>query len=95
MQLVRDEATIRPCRDSGRPLPSHDETELIKAAERREIRGGEGSVAHVEVFLMAGVGTGISERPRHLTRDRRAHPIYTLICEEPDYACAAPTNPTS
>jgi hypothetical protein len=38
---------------------------------------------HVEVFRMAGVGTSILGRPRHLSRDRRASPRYTLNCEEP------------
>jgi predicted nucleotidyltransferase len=42
---------------------------------------------HVEVFRVAGVGTAIFERPRPLSRHRRADPgrvvRYTLNCEEP------------
>jgi hypothetical protein len=66
-----------------KPLPDHDETQLIKAAERRQVRAGEGSVKHVEVFRMAGLGTSILERPRPLSRDRRAA-TYTVNCEEPE-----------
>jgi hypothetical protein len=44
----------------------------------------DGSVGHVEVFQMAGVGTAIFGRPRRLSRDRRARPTYTLNCEEPN-----------
>ncbi|MFK5634732.1 hypothetical protein, partial [Ornithinimicrobium sp. LYQ103] len=43
-----------------------------------------GSVGHVEVFRMVGVGTSIFGRPRRLPPDRRASALYTLICEEPD-----------
>ncbi|TXH16784.1 MAG: hypothetical protein E6R06_30425, partial [Mycobacterium sp.] len=42
-----------------------------------------GSVRHVEVFRMRSVGTLIFERPRPLSRQRRANHLYTLICEEP------------
>jgi hypothetical protein len=68
-------------------LADHDQAELIQAAERGQVRAAEGSVRHVEVFQMGGVGTSILGRPRHLPRDRRAshHPTsdYTLNCEEP------------
>ena len=36
-------------------LPEYDQTELVEAAERRQIRKGEGSVRHVEVFRLGGV----------------------------------------
>jgi hypothetical protein len=32
-------------------LADHHQTQLVEAAERRHIRGREGSVRHVEVFL--------------------------------------------
>ena len=68
-------------------LADHDQAELIQAAERGQVRAAEGSVRHVEVFQMGGVGTSILGRPQHLPRDRRAshHPTsdYTLNCEEP------------
>jgi hypothetical protein len=71
-------------------LADHDQAELIQAAERGQVRAAEGSVRHVEVFQMGGVGTSILGRPRHLPRDRRAshHPTsdYTLNCEEPQTA---------
>jgi Protein of unknown function (DUF817) len=40
---------------------------------------------------MGGVRTSIFGRPRHLPRDRRADPTYTLICEEPVYPGEAVT----
>ncbi|TFH55103.1 hypothetical protein EXY26_14195 [Glutamicibacter arilaitensis] len=53
----------------------------VRAAEA----GRRGSVGHVEVFRMDGVGTSIVGRPRRLSADRRARPTYTLIWEEPDW----------
>ena len=54
----------------------------VRAAEA----GRRGSVGHVEVFRMDGVGTSIVGRPRRLSADRRARPTYTLIWEEPPKA---------
>ena len=34
------------------PLPEHFEPEIIKTSERGQVRAGEGSVRHVEVFQM-------------------------------------------
>jgi len=62
-------------------LPDHHETELVETAERRQIRAGEGSVTHVEVFRLGGVGTPIIGRPRPSPRHRRAS-SYTLNPEE-------------
>ena len=70
---------------------AHDnQTQLVQAAERREVRGREGSVRHVEVFLDGGVRTSILGRPRPLPRHRRADRSsrwlatnYTLNWEEP------------
>lgn len=64
-------------------LPDGFETELLKAAECGQIRGGEGSVGHVEVFQIGGVRTPILGGPRPLPSHRRAHPNYTLDCGEP------------
>ena len=47
-------------------LPSHLQPELVKAAEASQIGCSEGSVGHVEVFLMGCLGTPIMERPRPL-----------------------------
>lgn len=52
-------------------LPEHDQTELAEAAERRQIRTGEGSVRHVEVFRLGGVGTPIIGRETACTSNRR------------------------
>jgi hypothetical protein len=68
-------------------LPGGLEAELVESAEHGQIRAGEarprGSVRHVEVFRMGSVRTSILGRPRHLSGDRRADDLYTLICEEP------------
>ncbi|WP_167838015.1 hypothetical protein, partial [Mycolicibacterium sp. NCC-Tsukiji] len=60
---------------------------FVEAAESRQVSAGEarptGSVRHVEVFRMRSVGTLIFERPRPLSRQRRANHLYTLNCEEP------------
>lgn len=70
---------------------SHDEVELIEAAERGQVRAGEraralagGSVRQVEVSRMQRVGAFILGRPRRLSRDRHANANYTLIWDEPD-----------
>jgi hypothetical protein len=57
-------------------LPDNLEAELVESAERSQVRAGEartrGSVRHVEVFQMGGVGTSIFGRPRPLPGHRRA-----------------------
>ena len=54
--------------------------------ERAQVRAIKGSIGHVEVFRMDGVGISIIERPRplhnHDTPNSTQHP-YTLKCEEP------------
>ncbi|ABK73699.1 hypothetical protein MSMEG_6461 [Mycolicibacterium smegmatis MC2 155] len=71
-------------------LAGHLQPELVEAAESRQVSAGEarptGSVRHVEVFQMDGVGTSIIGRPRPLSRHRRADDLYTLNCEEPVWA---------
>src|SRR4051794_23412155 len=64
-------------------LPGNNKTQFIEAAERGQVWAAEGSVWHVEVFRMAGVGTSIFGRPRHLPGHRRADDLYTLNPEEP------------
>jgi hypothetical protein len=64
-------------------LPGSFEPKLIKPAKRSQVRRQEGSVGHVEVFRMGSVGTSIIGRPRPLSGNRRAHPGYTLKCDEP------------
>ena len=67
------------------PLPDNFKTELVQPSESGQVRAGKGSVRHVEVFQMSGVGTFIFGRPRPLSSHRRADPRYTLNCEEPLY----------
>ena len=68
-------------------LADHLQAELIKAGERSQVSTREGSVGHVEVFRVDGVGTSIIGRPRPSPPHRRADHTqprpYTLICEEP------------
>jgi len=59
------------------------QAEVVQAGERGQVRARKGSVEHVEVFRVAGVGTSIIGRPRPLPSGRRAHYLYTLICDEP------------
>ena len=67
----------------GKTLPGSFEPKLIEPAERSQVRRQEGSVGHGEVFRMGSVGTSIIGRPRPLPGHRRAHPVYTLKCDEP------------
>jgi hypothetical protein len=64
-------------------LPGDFKAQLVQAAERGQVRASEGSVKHVEVFLMGSLRTPIIGRPRPLPRLRRAADRYTLICDEP------------
>ena len=45
-------------------LADHGETELVEAAEPGQVRAGQGSVSHGEVFRARGVTTFILRRPR-------------------------------
>ena len=74
-------------------LPGDLQPELVQAAERGQVRAGEGSVRHVEVFRMGGVRTPIIGRPRPLPGHRRADHRYTLNCEEPLKRPAPPKYP--
>lgn len=66
-------------------LADSSQAELIEPAKRGQVRRSEGSVEHVEVFPVGSVRTSITGRPRRLSRDRRAHPAYTLNCDEPHF----------
>ena len=73
-------------------LARHLQPQAIKARERGQVRAIKGSIGHVEVFQMDGVGISIIERPRplhnHDTPNPAQHP-YTLKCEEPRYLAPA------
>ena len=67
-------------------LARHLQPQTIQARERAQVRAIKGSIGHVEVFQMDGVGTPIIERPRPLPghdTPNPAHNTYTLKCEEP------------
>ena len=67
-------------------LAHHLQPQVIQACERAQIRAIKGSIGHVEVFQMDGVGTPIIGRPRPLPghdTPNPAHNTYTLNYEEP------------
>ncbi len=80
---VLDDAAGEHCPLWLETLAGHEEAELVEAAEVGQIGDVEpcirarhgGSVGHVEVFRMAGVGTSILGRPRRLPGQRRAAAI--------------------
>ena len=75
---AREDRTIR-----FKSLSGHAQTEAVESSEGGQVRAAEagrrGSVGHVEVFRMDGVGTSVVGRPRRLSADRRARPTYTVI----------------
>ena len=67
-------------------LARHFQAQVIQARERAQVGAIKGSIGHVEVFQMDGVGTPIIGRPRPLPGHDTANPAhntYTLKCEEP------------
>ena len=69
-------------------MARHLQPQAIQARERAQVRAIKGSIGHVEVFQMDGVGISIIERPRPLPghdTPNPAHNTYTLKYEEPDY----------
>jgi len=50
-------------------LPEHLQAERVQTSERGQIRGGEGSVRHVEVFPVGSVRTPIIGGPLPLSSD--------------------------
>ena len=67
-------------------LAHHLQPQVIQACERAQIRAIKGSIGHVEVFRMDGVGISIIGRPRPLPghdTPNPAHNTYTLNYEEP------------
>ena len=73
-------------------LTRHLQPQVIQARERAQVRAIKGSIGHVEVFQMDGVGTPIIGRPRPLPGHDTPNPAnntYTLKCEEPVFAPSA------
>ena len=76
------------CMVGPNALARHLQPQVIQACERAQIRAIKGSIGHVEVFQMDGVGISIIGRPRPLPSHdtpNPAHNTYTLKCEEPVY----------
>ena len=66
-------------------LVCHFQAQANQARERGQVRAIKGSIGHVEVFQMDGVGTPIIGRPRPLPghdMPNAAYNTYTLKCEE-------------
>ena len=67
-------------------LARHFQAQVIQACEGAQVRAIKGSIGHVEVFRMDGVGTPIIGRPRPLPGHDTPNPAYhphTLNYEEP------------
>ena len=67
-------------------LTRHLQPQAIQAREHAQIRAIKGSIGHVEVFQMDGVGISIIGRPRPLPGHDTPNPAYhphTLNYEEP------------
>ena len=65
-------------------LARHFQAQVIQARERAQVGAIKGSIGHVEVFRMDGVGTPIIERPRPLSGHDTPNPTHhTLNYEEP------------
>lgn len=67
-------------------LARHLQPLAIQARERAQVRAIKGSIGHVEVFRMDGVGISIIGRPRPLPGHDTPNPAYhphTLNYEEP------------
>ena len=68
-------------------LARHFQAQVIQARERAQVGAIKGSIGHVEVFQMDGVGISIIGRPRLLPghdTPNTAHNTYTLNYEEPN-----------
>ena len=67
-------------------LACHFQPQVIQACERGQVRAIKGSIGHVEVFQVDGVGISIIGRPRPLPGHDTPNAVYntyTLKCEEP------------
>ena len=67
-------------------LARHFQPQVIQASERAQVGAIKGSIGHVEVFQVDGVGTSIIGRPRPLPGHDTPNAVYntyTLKCEEP------------
>jgi len=84
--ILTNNAARQHCTVWPNALARHFQAQVIQARERAQVGAIKGSIGHVEVFQVDGVGISIIERPRplpgHDTPNPTQHP-YTLKCEEP------------
>ena len=86
--ILTNNAACQHCTVWPNALTRHLQPQAIQARERAQVRAIKGSIGHVEVFQMDGVGISIIERPRPLPGHDTPNPAnntYTLTCEEPVY----------
>ena len=84
--ILTNDAACQHCVVWLNALAGHFQAQVIQARERAQVRAIKGSIGHVEVFRMDGVGISIIERPRPLHNHDTPNPThhtYTLKCEEP------------
>ena len=84
--ILTNDAACQHCVVWLNALAGHFQAQVIQARERAQVRAIKGSIRHVEVFQMDGVGISIIERPRPLHNHDTPNPThhtYTLKCEEP------------
>ena len=84
--ILTNNAACQHCVVWLNALAGHFQAQVIQARERAQVRAIKGSIRHVEVFRMDGVGISIIERPRPLHNHDTPNPThhtYTLKCEEP------------
>ena len=84
--VLTNDAACQHCVVWLNALAGYFQAQVIQVRERAQVGAIKGSIGHVEVFRMDGVGISIIERPRplhnHDTPNSTQHP-YTLKCEEP------------
>ena len=76
--ILTNDAASQHCMVWPHALASYFQAQVIQVRERAQVRAIKGSIGHVEVFRMDGVGTPIIGRPRplpgHDTPNPARHP---------------------
>ena len=84
--ILTNDAACQHCVVWLNALAGYFQTQVIQARERAQVGAIKGSIGHVEVFQMDGVGTPIIGRPRPIPGHDTPNPAnntYTLNYEEP------------
>ena len=87
--ILTNNAARQHCTVWPNALAGYFQAQVIQARERAQVGAIKGSIGHVEVFQMDGVGISIIERPRPLPghdTPNPTHHTYTLKCEKHVYA---------